>query len=789
MKLALALCLALLFLSIGAYSQDYSQTIRGTVVDKQSQSPLPGASVVLLNSTSPIGVQTDIDGNFKLEKVPLGRQGIQVTFLGYNPATLANLTLTSGKEIVLTIELEEKVITTDEVVISAEKNKAEALNEMTTVSARAFTVEETSRYAGSFNDPSRMAMNYAGVANTNDSRNDIIIRGNSPLGLLWRLEGINIPNPNHFGALGTTGGPVSILNNNDLANSDFLTGAFPSEYGNATSGVFDLNMRSGNNEKREYVCQFGFNGLELGAEGPFSKKSKASYLANYRYSTLQILDALHINLGIGAIPQYQDFTFKLNFPGTKFGKFSVFGIGGLSHITIIENQKDSSDMSFPSAGYDAYYKSGMGVVGITHTYFINESTYLKTAIANSIIQSNVRLDTTDLINNKSLTTYGQLSWEQKYSFTSTLNKKFSARNSIRIGITGDLYNVHYADSFRYSTSFFLNLTDFNVTCLLFQTYAQWQHKFTDLLVLNTGLHYQLFLLNNSQAIEPRAGLKWNFKENQSLSLGMGMHSQMQPFNIYGYETYYYNTKSYVMTNKNLDFSKSNQIILGYDYLPFNDFRIKIESYYQYLYEIPIEPHPSYFSVLNVGADYVLPYVDSLVNKGTGQNYGLELTVEKFFSKHYYFLLTNSFFQSTYQGSDGITRNTAFNGNYVANALSGMEFQIGKNKRNVIAIDLRITAAGGKHYVPINIVASQAAHRPVYYGDEAYIPQYQDYFRTDIKLTYRLNGKKISQEWVASIQNASNRKNIFQETYDVTTGAIKTEYQMGIFPMIQYRILF
>ena len=344
MKLALALCLALLFLSIGAYSQDYSQTIRGTVVDKQSQSPLPGASVVLLNSTSPIGVQTDIDGNFKLEKVPLGRQGIQVTFLGYNPATLANLTLTSGKEIVLTIELEEKVITTDEVVISAEKNKAEALNEMTTVSARAFTVEETSRYAGSFNDPSRMAMNYAGVANTNDSRNDIIIRGNSPLGLLWRLEGINIPNPNHFGALGTTGGPVSILNNNDLANSDFLTGAFPSEYGNATSGVFDLNMRSGNNEKREYVCQFGFNGLELGAEGPFSKKSKASYLANYRYSTLQILDALHINLGIGAIPQYQDFTFKLNFPGTKFGKFSVFGIGGLSHITIIENQKDSSDM-------------------------------------------------------------------------------------------------------------------------------------------------------------------------------------------------------------------------------------------------------------------------------------------------------------------------------------------------------------------------------------------------------------------------------------------------------------
>lgn len=143
---------------------------------------------------------------------------------------------------------------------------------MATVSARSFTVEETSRYAGSLNDPSRMAANYAGVSSTSDARNDIIIRGNSPLGVLWRLNGMEIPNPNHFGSLGTTGGPVSILNNNLLDKSDFLTGAFPAEYGNALAGVFDLQMRSGNNEKTEFLGQVGFNGFELGAEGPIGKK-------------------------------------------------------------------------------------------------------------------------------------------------------------------------------------------------------------------------------------------------------------------------------------------------------------------------------------------------------------------------------------------------------------------------------------------------------------------------------------------------------------------------------------
>ena len=166
-----------------------------------------------------------------------------------------------------------------------------------------------------------MAANFAGVLTSRDNRNDIIIRGNSPIGVQYRLNGIKITNPNHFGAEGTTGGPITMLNTNLLANSDFLTGAFPAEYGNALAGVFDLKLRTGNSEKHEYWAQMGFNGLEFGLEGPFSKKTAATYLAAYRYSLTDIIEKMGVKLKESA--RYQDLSFNLNFPTKKNRGFYI----------------------------------------------------------------------------------------------------------------------------------------------------------------------------------------------------------------------------------------------------------------------------------------------------------------------------------------------------------------------------------------------------------------------------------------------------------------------------------
>ena len=336
---------------------------------------------VLITTIDPFkGGMTDEKGEFKIEDVPVGRHDLKISMFGYEEQLVPNILLTSGKEVYLNLELEEQVLQMEEVTIETGKEKSETNNEHSVVSSRTFSIEETSRYAGSRNDPARMAMNFAGVSGTSDSRNDIIVRGNSPLGLLWRFEGIDIPNPNHFGTFGTTGGPISMLNNNVLSNSDFMTGAWPSQYGNALAGVFDLQMRKGNNQKREYMLQMGFNGLELGVEGPLSKKKGSSYLANYRYSTLGIFKALGISFGTSALPKYQDLNFKLHIPTEKAGTFTVFGIGGISHVNIEGKDTDTTDL-YSDPGDNTSFKALMGVIGFSNTLFLNKTTYTKAVFA------------------------------------------------------------------------------------------------------------------------------------------------------------------------------------------------------------------------------------------------------------------------------------------------------------------------------------------------------------------------------------------------------------------------
>jgi len=800
MKRNYFLLAVLLFYSgiLFAQNAEYTQTIRGKVIDKQSQQPLPGATVVLLNSDPKVGTITDFDGEFKLDNVHVGRQGVQISFMGYNPAVISNLNLTSGKETVLNIELEEQAIVTEEIVVKANRPKDQTINEMASVSARSFTIEETERYAGSLGDPSRMVSNYAGVAMTNDSRNDIIIRGNSPSGLLWRLDGFEIPNPNHFGALGTTGGPVSMLNNNLLTNSDFYTGAFPAEYGNAYSGVFDLNMRAGNNQNREYVGQIGFNGFELGAEGPFSKEGKASYLANYRYSTLGVMSAMGLDFGTGlAVPQYQDLTFKLNFPSVKYGRFTLIGMGGLSFIELHDSDKakddQNGDANYDYSGIDLDYGSDMGIIGLSHLYFLNENTRIETFLSVLGIRSTTYIDSLrfdqegSIIPNSNYTFYGLEANEVKYSASTHLKTKFNAKNSTVFGIYYDLYHVNYLDSVLDSDiGGFRRNYDIEGDISLVRAYAQWQHRFNDKATLNTGLYTQYIDINDEISVEPRLGFKYKLTDKQTFSLGYGLHSQSQPRHYYLVQTRLDNG-NYIFTNKELKLTKSHQFVVGYDVLLSNNFRIKTEAYYQSLYDVPVSPHYTEFSMINTGDSFGGQITDSLLSEGTGTNYGVEFTLEKFFSKGYYFLATASVFESKYKGYSGTERNTAFNGNFVTNVLGGYEFKIGKHSS--LTADLRVVYAGGKRYAPIDMEASREENSTEYDWSKAYEQKFDDYFRTDLRIGFKMNGRKFNQEWAIDLQNVTNYKNIYSQSYNPRNDDISYDYQTGFYPMFLWRIQF
>ncbi|MDC1431207.1 carboxypeptidase-like regulatory domain-containing protein, partial [Bacteroidia bacterium] len=440
----------LILISNTLSAQNLTQTIRGTIVDEHTQMQLVGVLVEAYIDSTKSGAITDVDGKFKLKEMPIGRYVLNFSYLGYENTGVSQLEVTSTKETILNIEMMEKVTTTATIIVRARKDKSKTINQMVTVSGRTFSIEESQRYAGSRGDVARMAQNFAGVQGADDSRNDIVVRGNSPMGVLYRLEGVDIPNPNHFSTAGTTGGPVSMLNNNVLENSDFLSGAFPSEYGNATAAVFDLGMRKGNDEKYEFLGQVGFAGLEMLAEGPISKNSKASFLVDYRYSALGFFSLLGLQFGTGtAVPKYQDISFNLHFPDKK-GSTKVFGVGGLSSVELFQSQEAGENL-FRDAQEDLSYTTNTGVLGISRFQKLGDNTFAKITLSADVSQTKTQLDTfaTDAIGN--IINYSGLyrdnSAQGKYALSAYVQHKFNARNNIKGGIR--LYNYFFSlsDSF------------------------------------------------------------------------------------------------------------------------------------------------------------------------------------------------------------------------------------------------------------------------------------------------------------------------------------------------------
>ncbi|MFT5183650.1 MAG: hypothetical protein ACI84C_000776 [Flavobacteriales bacterium] len=774
-------------LSLSTYAQTpRNSAIRGTVIDQQSQFPLPGVTIILLEFQPLTGTTTEIDGSFRLENIPVGRHAIQVSYIGYESQVLTNLLVSSGKELEVNINLIEAIVQLGGAEIVAEDKKHEALNEMSSVSARSISIEEAQRYSGSMLDPARMAQNYAGVSNASDDRNDIIIRGNSPTGVLWRMEGIDIPSPNHFGTLGTTGGPVSMLNINNLANSDFMTSAFAPEYGNALAGVFDLRLRNGNKDKFEFMGQIGFNGFELGAEGPLGLGKRSSFLINYRYSTLGVFQAMGIDFGTGsAVPEYQDLTFKLDIPTNKLGRFAVFGVGGLSFVEFLASDSEETNLYSENAE-NTQFESNTGWAGISHQYFIGEKTKTKLVVATSYAGVDGYVDSLSTVTDEPTRTYGLKTAQAKISGNFSVNSKINARHTIKAGVIYDRFNFALEDSVLFSPDVYFYRSDFNDNGDLVQAYVNWQARLGELTTVTAGVHSMHFMLNNTNAVEPRLGIKYNFRPNQTLSFGAGLHSQLQPIPVY-FRTNRLDDGSSVLTNDQLDFNKSAHLVLGYDNLIKPQFRIKAEIYYQFLYDIAIDRDSSSFSMLNSGVDFGIPSNGDLVNEGTGYNYGFEFTAEKFFSKGWYMLGTVSLFTSHYKGSDGVDRSTAFDGNYVTNLLGGKEWPLGK--AYVLSTDTKVTVAGGRRYTPIDLEASELAGTEVRTNALAFSEQYAPYFRTDFKVSLRFNGKRISQQWAVDLRNVTNQQNIFLEQYNASSNSIQNRYQIGFFPVFLWNIYF
>ena len=797
------------FFNLLIFAQLPTQTVRGKVFDSESNFPLVGAKIVIVVNGQKYMAAAGADGDFAIAKVPVGKHQLDASAPFYDARTLT-VEVTSGRELIVQIPLQEKVSQQQDVRVVGRK-QGEVLNEMAVLSAQQFSVEETNRYPGSRMDPARMASNFAGVNGADDSRNDIVVRGNSPLGVIYRVEGIDIPNPNHFAISGTSGGPVSLLNNKILGNSDFFMSAFPAEYGNSLSGVFDLKLRSGNSNQHEFTGQFGLLGTEFLAEGPLSKNSKSSYLVMGRYSTLTIFQALNINLGTDAIPKYFDGAFKFNWILKKGGQLSFFGMGGGSDIAIkISDFTEYTEDLYGEGDRDQYFGTSMITSGLNYKKSLSEKTFITSTLAYSQENQrtrheylkNRRLDPTD-----SLIKYDEKYYMMGYGFQvqklsgyTAINHKVNKQHLIKAGISFDLISMDFRDSCLYDLDSaalgFETRWNYQGTAAIIQPFVQWKWRISDHMDFTAGVHAQYFTLTNSiSPFEPRLGWKYRMDKGQAIFAGGGLHSMIQPYYTYAYKVLPGTNNP--NSNINMDFSRSAHSGIGYEKSFNKGFNIKTEAYYQYLYNIPVTVAPSSFSMINVGSGFSRLFVDQLQNTGDGYNYGLELTVQKYFDKSFFFLFSGTVYDSRYRGSDLVWRNTSYNGNYVANLLGGKEFKVGE--RSIIGIGGKVTAAGGKRYGFVDIAATNASKEIIFMDSMFNERQFRDYFRADLKISWRKNADRVTHEFGLDLVNILGTKNLLtlaykpaltpQEINDPGFEPFAEKTQLGFFPIFYYKIDF
>lgn len=773
-------------LSFSFFAQNFTQTVKGRITESGLNKPLFGVKVQVESNDGVKHATTDSLGYFRFEQIPVGRINLLVSRLGYETINLSNLLLSSGKELELNLELQEKTDRRTMSEVSVQKKSS--TNDAAVNSVKNFSTEETQRFAASFNDPARMALSLAGVNATNDASNEIVVRGNSSRGILWRVEGIEIPNPNHFSnGEGGSGGGISILSGQVLANSSFYSGAFPSEFGNALSGVFDIRFRKGNSDKKEISVQLGILGLQSSLEGPFSKKSRSSYLINYRYSTLIFLNAIGLPVVDNAmVPQFQDLSYHLNFPTERCGNFTLFGMGGLSTAGDYA-EKDSSKWVQRSDRFEDESYQFIGVSGLTHTVKIGEDKgYLRTVLAWTKEEHRYGMDSLDASYQPQLSYREGLKYQALRSHV-YYHRKLSASSSLRVGgYYSQLFYQLKAEGLDLSTNAIGTFVDDAGNTGLLQTYVQCKWRPRSGLEWVGGLHQSYWLLNKQPTIEPRLGMTYRFSTKHAVNASSGLHNRCEPVSWYLSQVQDANG-TVSQPNRNLALTRAAHAVLGHELSFNNKLKLKSEVYFQYLFKVPVDTaKTNEMSMLNAGTGV---NQNRFINLGEGRNYGVEFTLDRSFTDRYFYLITASFFQSEYRKPQVEWRSTRFNANLMLNAMLGYEWNFGKAAKNSLALNLRIIYRGGNRYTPIDEVQSKLQGKEVLLDAQPFASRLPAYFRTDASASLRFNYAKSSLVFSTEIQNVTNQQNINRYYYDPILQKVRTVYMFGIMPVLNVKMEF
>jgi len=797
MKLFLSILLVIN--SSFAFTQNH-KSIRIYVFDAISHSPLTGCEINIYPSK--LKYQTDSTGMAEVLALSPGRFHCVVYKEGFKPLVSDYFihSAQSSSQISLYMYDGSKQLSEVEVRASAMLTSNEAKNSFSYLSSRSFSSEDTERIPMGLNDPSRMALSYPGVhVGRSDLDNPIIVRGNSPYGVSWRIEGIDVPNPNHFAKHGTGGGGISILSAQLMGKSDFYSGAMPAEFGNALAATFDIRLREGNYKNKAYKVRASMLGIDVAAEGPF-KNGRSSYLVNYRYSTLGLMNWLTFYLvGNRTVNTFSDISFNLIFNSKNLkNKTTVFGVMGKSmDYAFPQPDPEKRKVGVLDDWEERVRPSEMGVVGVTHTKNINPRSSLKLVVAatvSRILRYSDTLSYEDIKFRYNTEKYIDNRISANMAYLTKVNRTLKVKAGVQIQMTDFVFN---RTTLPRSSMNDLNAQAIGISIwangagksLIGEAYTMVEKVWLNKIYLNAGFHLMHFFFNNSNSFEPRMALKYSPNTKHVVAASYGLHSQLLPMSTYFVARRISDRPpySYDYPNKDLAFPRSRHFVISYRAMLPKDFKITTELYSQNISRSLVQKNKeSNFWILNASDGY--PGITDMIATGRGFNKGIDLTLEKLFYSTYFLMITGSSYDAKYETFAGDVFSSSFNDRFGTTLTFGREFNL-KRKR-VIQAGFRGMYNGGFLYTEPDSVKSAEYM--------TYIPKYSEtnkleapaYRRLDARISYRYSGKKTSGQVALDIQNATGYANVSRAYYNIITRQIELQRRgTGFTPIVSWKMEF
>ncbi|PIB34836.1 hypothetical protein BFP72_05165 [Reichenbachiella sp. 5M10] len=713
------------------------------VRDLISGEPLVGATLHLDEQSG--GAITDANGAFRIEKVAPGLHQLVVSYLGYEKHQEQNIWVKTGKTIYLTIDLTRQPGQLEELVVSAN-------HPLTQMSSLEITEEKINRYAATYYDPARLLLASSDVMVTNDQNNQISVRGLSPELNVWRLEGVEIVNPNHLSNAGTfndqpaaTGGGVNILSAQLLDMSKFDIGQMDNSKNNAVAGLFDMNLRNGYAGHHQFTAQASVIGLDFSAEGPLAKNSRASYIANYRYSFTGLLGLMGVDFG-GETIGFQDLSFNVNLPMKNKSNLKVFAFGGMSSNDF--EATDPQDRKVQKDLYDIYYQGKTGGIGTTFQTPLGKNLNLSLTSVFSASQNKrdqtFAIDSPLVIQMLNYNHINQEIWANRLNTTLAMG-----RSTLHFGSALNYY--HYYQDF--SGEIYTPTTR---KTMLLSPYLNWHLQVTSWLKLEFGTTYYYATLGDTQKDKlDYRGTLYIEGDHTAIALSAGKYTQLNQPNAY----YLRYREDSPMEIQFFDFTESYRYLASLAQ-SIGKLTLHVEGFYYYFPKIW---QYSYYS-------YALPWTFATYQ---AQTTGVSLSAEGS-TPQFYYLVSGTMFNSTFDE----TQDNPYNIKYSYSGVLGKKWSFPKlDQDRQLGINIKAIYQGGTR---------QYSYEQDTYD---YKSQLNNYARLDIRVQWTTSKKKSTRTWAIDIQNLTNRENEAYQYYDNVTKQVEMTYQLGMLPILTYRIEF